>query len=273
MFYVDYHSHSQFSSDAPTNMRELALFAAKHGVNQMCITDHIDDCCREDPEPKLRGSVCRWADEVREFETVKGELEGIIDLRLGMELSGYNHMPDLALKIAATPGADFILASLHNTRETLDFYYYKFTSQEECERLAEEYLLENLEIAKIGGFDCMAHIGYFNKCTSRVGFIVPLMNYADILEEIFKELVSKGLGLEINTSGLVRSNLGESIPNLEALKLYRSLGGEVITIGSDTHGCYPYIDGLKKGHEILKQAGFKYVTTFKNRRPEFIKVD
>lgn len=180
-------------------------------------------------------------------------------------------MPELALKIAKTPELDFVLASLHNTRDTLDFFYYKFECHEECERIAEAYLLENLEIAKMGGFDCMAHIGYFNKCSARLGFVVPLMNYRDILQEIFKTVIENGKGIEINTSGL-QNPMGEPIPNLEALKLYKSLGGEIITVGSDTHATVMYPRGIREGYQTLREAGFKYVTVFTKRKPEFKKI-
>ena len=273
MLLTDFHSHTQFSSDSRTNMRELAACAAESGVSILCFTDHMDDCCVNDAEPKIRGSVSTWSEELREFRAVKEEMKGKIDLRLGMELSGYNHMPELSRKIVSeTEGLDFVLASLHNTRSTLDFFYYKFKDLAECQKIASEYMLENLEIAQLGGFDCMAHIGYFNKCTARMGFVVRLMDYADILEEIFKALIDKGLGIEINTSGLLNP-MGESIPNLDALKLYRSLGGEIVTVGSDSHGTRFYPKGIKEGYDILSAAGFKYVTAFRNRKPEFIKID
>lgn len=271
MFIADYHTHTQFSFDARTNMRELSLCACKYGINEMCFTDHIDDCCANDPDPRIRGTMEKWPDIVREFKIVKEEMKDKISLKLGMELSGYNHMPEDALRIAKTPGVDFVLASLHNTRDTLDFFYYQFQSQEECEKIARDYLIENLEIAKMGGFDCMAHIGYFNKCMARMGFIVHIMDFQDILTEIFKVVIESGAGIEINTSGLINP-MGEPIPNLDAVKLYHQLGGEIITVGSDSHGTVFYPRGIKEGYDALREAGFKYVTIFNERKPEFVKI-
>ena len=272
MFLADYHAHSQFSIDSRTNMRELAECVCKYGVKQLCFTDHIDDCCASDPAPRIRGTSEQFPEMRKEFAKVRDEMADKIDLRLGMELSGYNHMPELALKIAQSPGFDFVLASLHNTRDTLDFFYYKFQSQEECEKIALDYMNELLEIANIGGFDCMAHIGYFNKCMSRMGFVVDIMNYRDILTEIFKVIIDKGMGIEINTSGYIGA-YGNAIPTFEVVKLYRSLGGEIITLGTDSHTTNFYPKGVKEGCDILTGAGFKYVTTFKDRKPEFVKID
>lgn len=271
MFLADYHVHTQFSNDTRTSMRQMAHAAVKHGITQMCFTDHMDDCCAVDPDPRQRGTTAQWPSVLREFAAVKEEFEGVLDLRVGMELSGLNRMPELAKKIADEVPCDFILGSLHNTRDTLDFFYYKFSSQEECERIAKDYMAENLEIAKQGGFDCMAHIGYFNKCSARMGFVTPLMSFEEELREIFKALISNGLGIEVNTSGLVNP-MGEAIPNLEAVKIYRELGGEIITVGTDSHGTFFYPSGIKDGYELIKTAGFKYVTTFKDRKPEFVKI-
>lgn len=55
--------------------------------------------------------------------------------------------------------------------------------------------------------------------------------------------------------------------------MYRELGGEIITIGSDAHRPQDIAYNFNKVVEILKGCGFKYYTEFKNRKPEFIKLD
>ena len=62
------------------------------------------------------------------------------------------------------------------------------------------------------------------------------------------------------------------MPSPEIIKLYKECGGEVITIGTDSH--FPeHVDAnLKDGYEILQNAGFKYVTVYSGRKPEFIKI-
>ena len=54
--------------------------------------------------------------------------------------------------------------------------------------------------------------------------------------------------------------------------LYRELGGEIITVGTDAHiardaGLY-----LREGYDLLRELGFRYVTVFQKRRPEFIRL-
>ena len=61
--------------------------------------------------------------------------------------------------------------------------------------------------------------------------------------------------LEINTSSH-RYGLKDSTPSRDILKLYKELGGKIITIGSDSHKpehLGAYIDEAK---ELLKETGF-----------------
>ncbi|KZL90353.1 histidinol-phosphatase [Clostridium magnum DSM 2767] len=92
------------------------------------------------------------------------------------------------------------------------------------------------------------------------------------MKEVFKILISKGKGIEINTSEL-RQAPKETMPGIDVLKLYRELGGDVLTIGSDAHYAQDVSKGLDIAIESAKQAGFKYLTLFNNRIPEYIRID
>ena len=73
---------------------------------------------------------------------------------------------------------------------------------------------------------------------------------------------------EINTAGITK--IGYPHPHKEALKLYKELGGEIITVGSDAHMKENIGYGFDVAEDLLKQTGFRYYTVFKNRKPEFI---
>ena len=55
----------------------------------------------------------------------------------------------------------------------------------------------------------------------------------EIVEEILRQVIRRGKGIEINTTA---GTLTEPLPSLEILKTYRRLGGEIVTTGSDAHG-------------------------------------
>ena len=55
----------------------------------------------------------------------------------------------------------------------------------------------------------------------------------------------------------------------DTLALYREMGGEKVTVGSDAHrpedvGCF-----IRQRQELLRECGFRYFTTFTGGEPEF----
>lgn len=76
-------------------------------------------------------------------------------------------------------------------------------------------------------------------------------------------MIQDGKGIEINTSSH-RYGLKDSTPSKDILKLYKELGGKIITIGSDSHKpehLGAYIDEAK---ELLKEIGFDFFVHLKN---------
>ena len=54
--------------------------------------------------------------------------------------------------------------------------------------------------------------------------------------------------------------------------MFRELGGEIISIGSDAHTVEDLGVGIDVGTQIAKEAGFNYISYFKERTPNFIKI-
>ena len=80
------------------------------------------------------------------------------------------------------------------------------------------------------------------------------------------------MGIEINVSGL-RQKYGKPLPDLGYVKLYKALGGEILTIGSDAHCTADIGRDISAGVEMAQAAGFKYLTYFKKHEPKFIKIE
>lgn len=54
--------------------------------------------------------------------------------------------------------------------------------------------------------------------------------------------------------------------------MYKDAGGEIITVGSDAHHAEHIGYGFDVARELLLSHGFRYYTTFKERKPEFHKI-
>lgn len=264
----DQHIHCRCSLDSDTSMYDMAAAARDRGMEMICFTDHVetDDSRTGRISPNWEG---HWPAVLAEYgELMKDPPEGI-EIRLGMELGTPNHFPELAAEAAATPELDLVLGSLHNLREAEDFYYIPYESEEQCRRLNRAYLAELLEIAGMDCFDVMAHVGYTCRYMRRRGFSerITVENSRDELTELFRRLIIRGKGIEVNTSGIRQG--GEPYPSADVLALYRELGGEIITVGSDGHVPRDAGGQVKEGFELLRSLGFRYAAAYKKRQPVF----
>ena len=265
----DQHLHCSCSQDSRTPMRVMAEAARDAGMQMVCFTDHI-----EMDDPYTGRTDPNWADRWPIMLSAWKELaadppEGI-EVRRGMELGSPNHLPALAAEAAAAPELDLVIGSLHNLRNVEDFYFYKYADEADCARLNEAYLAELLEIAVLPCFDVMAHVGYTVRYMSRAGFSEPIgpEKYGEELTALFRTLIRNGKGIEVNTSGL--RQLGYPYPHRGILALYRALGGEIVTLGSDGHRPEDAGAGIAQARELLRGLGFRYYTEFKKRQPEFL---
>ena len=273
MILSDQHIHSSCSPDSETPMPEMARAAWRAGVRHLCFTDHIDldDCLTGKPKPDC---LEPWRCIRENYASARKamEEEGGPELRLGVELGEANHNPKQAAELAASPELDLVLGSLHNLRDNPDFYYFHYESESHCHEVYRRYLEELRELSDMDCFDVMAHIGYPRRYMFRTGWKAELSleEYGEPLREILQKLIDRGKGIEVNCSGL-RQGAG-SFPGLPVLRLYRELGGEIVTVGSDAHSPEAAGVGLREGYALLREAGFRHVALYRHREPGFVNI-
>lgn len=83
-----------------------------------------------------------------------------------------------------------------------------------------------------------------------------------------KIVIGDGKGIKVNTSSH-RYGLTDSMPSAELLKLYKDLGGSIVTIGTDSHtpthlGMY-----IEEAKSLLKSLGFQNFCTYEKMQPIF----
>ncbi len=271
MFLTDYHIHSTYSDDARASMRDMALSAVNKGISELCFTDHADECCLTQYLSFPPNMFLSKEGMYEEFEALRDELKNTITLRFGAELASINHNPDKAREFDEDSRLDFIIGSVHNVRRRDDFFFLKYESEIQCNKIIYEYLEEYKEIVRIGCCDVLGHLGYPQKYMARHGFSADIYDYYEELSELIRLAVQTGIGLEVNTSGL-RSALSRTMPDERVLRLYRELGGEIVTVGSDSHRVSDVGFGLSEAYELLRECGFKYVATYEGRRPKFVAI-
>ena len=271
MLLTDYHVHSDVSQDSSASMPDMVRAEAAAGVGVMCFTNHCDLFRWQDdaPNPRCRDITRESAEKLRML--MESPVPGI-EVRLGLELSEGHRDPALAAELAADSALDFVLGSLHMLPGYGDFYFLTYTDVEQCMPLFDLYLDELQQIAALDFYDVLAHLGYARRYMVRQGVdaAMTLARFGDKVERLLRTVIGKGKGLELNCSG-IRDGCGP-FPSEEILRLYRSLGGEIVTVGSDAHRPDDAAKGLAEGCRILKACGFDYITVFRRRTPEWIKL-
>lgn len=268
---MDSHTHTSASADASSPLIEMAEAAIKSGIDILSVTDHCDIGFEEEIGKIDSKCLSKWQPSLAQYREVSPLLEGKIELLMGIELAYIDLSPELAREITATPELDFVIGSVHALKDGRDFYILNFHSMEQCIDLARRYVEENINIAKIGCFDVLAHLGYINRYMKKAGFYIDLTMFEDRLRALLTLLIESGKGIEVNTSGL-RQGLGSTFPDKKMLKLYRDCGGELVTIGSDAHRPQDVGANIPDGLELLRELGFKYVSVFRERKPSFIPI-
>lgn len=265
-YLYDYHVHTNYSTDGHSSMMEVCTSAVKNGLKEIAITDHFEPTLGNESYPEFKPE-----DYKNEIEDLRSRFKGKLIVKMGVELGQPHLFLNTTEKMLKAMDYDYIIGSAHKLPEGTDFseFRYKYSKMEDACKL---YLNQVKELADNADFDCVGHIDLLKRySTTHYTDRVTLMAQQELLKEVFNILIFKGRGIEINTSGL-RQSPKETMPGIDVLKLYNSLGGEILTIGSDSHHALDVSKGLETAVENAKQAGFRYLTLFRNRKPEFIKI-
>ncbi len=267
---IDLHMHTSSSFDGHYSAAEMCEAAVNAGLSVITFTDHFDVDFFEAHRLAER-QVTSYEDVVSAQNAFAHRLKVLV----GIEVGQGTYEPELTKKSLEKYNYDFIIGSIHNLRKTPDFCEldYKTLTQDDVYALLDKYFEEELILAKWNGFDTLAHLTYPMRYIVQSGrFNTDLSRYDDITDEIFKVLVANGKALEINTSGL-RQPIGKTMPTDNYVRRFRELGGELLTLGSDSHFTAHVGANIDDGYAIAENCGFKYVTYFKGRKPVQVKIE
>ena len=260
------HSHHSHESNTVSSVEELCRGGMDAGLSGIVVTDHYDirRRPREVVTQQLRDSVA----EIRQTREALGDR---FYLGMGIELGEGHH--DRAESAAAIALGDFdlVLGSLHNLRELRDFSYIGKDCADK-RGLFRQYLAEQMEMLRWGGYDVLAHLTYPFRYYMLGGGAPDIREFEAELRTLFTVMAEQGKGLEVNTSGLYRPEHGRTMPELWELQMFRQCGGEIVTVGSDAHDRSRVGGGIARGTELLRAAGFRYQAVYRQRKPEWIPV-
>lgn len=210
----------------------------------------------------------RYKDEILE---AREKFNGKIEIRSGLELGQPYRNPKEAEDLLSSFAYDYVIGSLHKMPNNIDVGKLDLKTIK-LDDLCLQYLEQLKEMVRYVNFDCLGHLDLIKRySTNHYKQRITLAAYPDMLKEILKSIIKSGKGIEINTSGL-RQAPKETMPGLDVIKLYKSLGGEIITVGSDSHNKNDVGRDVMNGLKLAEEAGFRYITVFNSRKPLWKKI-
>ncbi len=265
----DFHIHTKFSGDSTETPENIAEKAIGLGLNSICFTDHQDFDYIFDENLNFDldyEAYFAYMSNLR--EKYKDKIKILIGVETGIE----PYLADKLLDFSGKKPYDFIIGSSHIVHRK-DPYYPEYFQDRSDREAFEEYFVSIVENLKTySNFDVYGHLDYVVRYSENKDKNYTYTAFADYIDEILKMLISMGKGIEVNSASY-RYGLKNPNPIPQAIKRYKELGGEIITVGSDAHKYKDVACDFDRIEAVLQQAGFKYYTVFENRKPQFIPID
>ena len=231
ILHCDLHIHTNYSFDSDVTMEQYVLRAIQLGLDAICFTDHIDI-----NKHYNTFETFDFEGRLKEFDQIKKRFGKNLKLFLGFEM-GEPHLHPRETAFLRTLNPDIIIGSVHHP---LDYEQNTNVSRREYERIYDRYVRQ---MVLDGDFDVLGHMN------------MPSKYHTDYVEdfpylcETLRLCVTRGIVPEINTSSL-RNGVGATMPSLEAIKYYQSVGGRYVAVNSDSHFVYTLGDGVALLHQL-----------------------
>jgi histidinol-phosphatase (PHP family) len=251
---LDAHLHTDLSPDSDVPIDDFARQAVERGITELAITDHVDFrpgapaysfSTFEQRERQVRDAAERWAPHG-------------IAIRFGTELT-YERAYEAHIREHMRRHAyDFVIGSVHIAADSpfMPSRVAAWVAGRSLAEIVEPYYVEVEAAARSGIFDTLGHIDFVKRFLAPHVTAADLATAPELLEPILRALVESGTALEINTSGL-RQPSGETYPSAATVRRFRELGGERVTIGTDSHRSDHFSHGLADGYDYAGAAGFE----------------
>ena len=260
----DLHVHSVFSGDGHAYIEDMCAEAVKQGLSEIAFTEHVD----HNPADVSYGKF-----ELDEFcaqvDAANRKFAGKLNVLKGIEFAEPQLYPAELRAFGSDGRLDVIIGSVHWVGDVL-ISSDSFEGRD-VEEMYLGYFNSLLQAVEMGGFDVLAHLDIVKRFGVQYVGPFQIELFRKQITAILAAAVERKIALEVNTSGL-RQPCVEAFPSIDILKLFRELGGELVTIGSDAHRIRHLGFGLADGLELIREAGFDAVTVYRHRQPELVSI-
>lgn len=218
----DTHMHCTFSVDSKMLIQEAAQAANAQNMG-IVITEHMDIDYPTNPQSFLF--------DVQEYFRDFGQYRND-KLLLGIEIGLQNICHEANSRIAKEGPFDMIIGSIH-VAERVDVYMQSYYEGRSKRVAYDGYWRDMLAcVSDYQDYDTLGHIDYICRYATYPDTNLNI-DEANMWAEICTQLIKNGKALEINTRRLDDPLAVNSLQPF--YKLYKDLGGQYVTLGSDAH--------------------------------------
>lgn len=262
----DYHVHTTRSIDCHTPIEASCEAAIAQGVSEIAFTDHVDF------EPADEGyGFYDYAGFMADIARVREQFGDRLTILAGAEIDFNMGTASQVAEFRGNHAFDFVIGSVHYG-EGGEIIFPRYFSGRTLDDVFLPYY-ENVQAAAESGlFDTLGHLDLPHRyAPANAGTYDPL-RYTTSVRPIFQAVQDRGISFEINTSGL-RQGIGSTMPGIELLSLFAEMGGQTVTLGSDSHVANTIGAGMDVAIDMLRTCGIPTVSSFKNGRRELVSID
>ncbi len=269
MILFDNHNHSNFSPDSHVAIEDIAVSATEKGLKGVAITDHYDIDAPDRDSEFIFNPIAQQQeiDRVRAISPIT-ILKGI---EVGLQPNSLEKISNFTKQYSF----DTVIASIHFVDGTDPYYgtfYVGKTAKEAFSRTLE--VMYQTAVA-YKDFDILGHYDYVVRYAPYPNEErnLTMKEYGEYFEPLLAFLAQNGKTMEVNTKTYMNHNGHTPTLDLNILKRFRELGGEAISLGSDSHDIARQGDNFKTFLPLIKSCGFKYLVYYKERKPQYYKID
>lgn len=276
-------------------MEEQVRAAIRAGLSSICFTEHVDpdwpyeNTPKEDLGAPFRVDMEAYEEELSRMRRRYGDQ---IQILSGIEMGLADGFEEETVSFAQEHRElDFVIGSVHSCRRCDPYYPDFFAGAPAAARVAE-YFAHTLELVeRYDFFQSLGHLDYVLRYAIRqedpelLSFLRRrgesygswcFAGNQKVIRGILQILIARGTALEVNTQALAKaaqadpadlSVYRQTNPGREVLLLYRSLGGEKITVGADAHVPEGVGKGFSEAEALLRACGFSRYTTYVKKVP------
>lgn len=257
----DYHVHTKFSIDSQESMEAQCEAAVSRGITEIAFTEHVDhDQC--DAESQRHYDYEGYLAELERCRSIYGDRLHILR---AAEIDWNTSIAGEVSAFLKDHRYDFIIGSVHNLKHTyvgvgtLEFFGGP-------RKMYDDYLDQIEGLVDTGFPSVIGHLDLPRRYHRVAMLEVDPGHFEQRLRKIFRLAVERGVGFEINTSGL-RRGLGATYPEPAVIAWYVQEGGKVLTLGADSHRASDTGHSIPEMHQALRELGIDWRTSCVSGEP------